>query len=106
MYKITYSNGFIQYKQLISQEYYNNEYIPLKIAIGMHEELKPNKSKKDELIAWEKRKNNLNRIMKELFPHPFFTTESPLAKAISTGIITLPKIQGGCFTVKIEKLYE
>jgi hypothetical protein len=104
MYKITYSNGFIQYKQLVTQQYYETEYIPLKVVIGMYEELKPNKSKKEELEKWKYRSNDLNRKMKELFPYDFFTTESPLAKSIKTGILTLPKTQGGCYLVKIEKI--
>ena len=29
-----------------------------------------------------------------------------IAKAIETGILTLPKTQGGCFIIKIEKLYQ
>ena len=70
----------------------------------MHEEFKPNKTKKEELEKWKIRNNILNQKMKELFPHPYFTTESPLAKAIETGILTLPKTQGGCFIIKIEKL--
>jgi hypothetical protein len=104
MYKITYPNGFIQYKQLIEQEYYNKEYIPLKTIIGIHEELKPNKSKEDEFKKWKMKMNLLNNKMKELFPHAFFTTNSPLGKSINTGILTLPKTQGGCFIVKVEKL--
>lgn len=106
MYKITYQNGFIQYKQLVTQQYYETEYIPLKTVIGMHEELKPNKSKEDELKKWKMRMNILNNKMKELFPYAFFTTNSPLGKAINTGVLILSRNTGDYFTttVKVEKL--
>ena len=104
MYKIVYENRITQIKKLISHQYYLEEYIPLRIKIDEMENKKPPKSEKENLKLWEKELYVLQLEMKHKFPFQFFTDASPMYKAIETGILVLPKIQGGNHNVVITEI--
>lgn len=91
-YKITYANGFIQTKDLISQSDYDSVLVPLKNQI---QELEKNGK---ESVKSKELKNEI----KEMFGSNFFTDDSPLYKAIETGYIELPESQGGKQKCKLE----
>jgi hypothetical protein len=89
-YQVTYaSNGFIQDKQLISKEDYDNILKPLKKAISIIED--DNKGKQNEQ----------SRLIKESLKLMFgdynicFPEGSPLHLSIKSGFISLPQHQGG-----------
>lgn len=94
LYKITYKNGFIQKKHLIPQKFYR-QYKNFNLTIAEMSETTSKRKKNKDLIK------NLVEERNILFGDDFFTCQSPLGKAIKTGIICLPKIQGGCNVVKI-----
>jgi hypothetical protein len=79
-YQITYQNGFKQEKYLIEHQDYLNVVKPLDSAIG-------------HLELFKKTEDDVSRIktvLKELFSADYFTDESPIFKAIKTGILDLP----------------
>lgn len=90
-YRITYlENGFVQEKNLIWDFDYQNIIKPAR----------------DLAYDWikEGRKSEAEKIetdIKETFGD-FFTTQSPMFDAIKTGIMVLPKCQGGEHKLKIE----
>lgn len=96
-YEITYhQNGFVQRKYLIS--YLDYESI-----------IKPAYSKIADLEITNSRenKNIIQKIKKQLklqFGEQWFLDRSPLFDAIETGIIKLPKHQGGEHKVTIVKI--
>lgn len=97
LYQITYQNGITQQKHLIKQSDYL-DYIDINKTLALMTETKKSQDKfKNEIM-------NLKVKLKNDFGGNFFTTESPLGLAIKTGILCLPKIQGGCSVVKIVKL--
>lgn len=92
-YKITYENGVIQFYNLIS----HNDFINV---------IKPTKDKIYDLEKENKFKptiesNKLKEYLINTFSSNFFTTESPLFKALETGILVLPI---GEYKCKLEKL--
>lgn len=94
-YKITYSNGISQVKNLIYHRTYLNT---IKIAENeIYEIEKANKFKPT------KESERLKDYIKFTFGE-YMTTKSPLFLAISTGVLRLPKSQGGNHYVKLEKL--
>ena len=93
----------VQLKELITTEEYFDEFIPLKVKIAILKDNKPPKSKEKELEAWKTLLSKAKKEFSNRFPNEIFVVNSPLFRAISTGILVLPKIQGGCMTVKIEK---
>jgi hypothetical protein len=89
-YKITYaSNGFIQDKQLVSKENWDNILKPIKKAISIIED--DNKGKQNEQ----------SKLLKESLKLMFgdynicFPEGSPLHLSIKSGFISLPEHQGG-----------
>jgi len=98
LYEITYSNGFKQYKILISDEDYDNIKKPLEIAIINIESLTRGKE------------NSASKCIKEtlkmLFHNPSIciNQRSPMGQSISNGIMTLPLNQGGDHKVKWRKI--
>lgn len=105
LYKITYiERNISQIKELISRERFDLEFTPYRIAIHKLECQKPPKSEKENLRAWETALWELEKEFREAFPNEIFVVDSPLYNAMETGILTLPKIQGGCHLAKIEKL--
>jgi len=97
LYQITYSNGINQQKHLIKQSDYL-DYVEINKSLVLLKETKKSQQK------FKKQIDELTNILSTDFGKNFFTTESPLGLAIKTGILCLPKIQGGCSVVKIEKL--
>lgn len=94
-YKIDYCNGIVQEKFLIRQSDFENVIKPIQKRIY------------DLQI---KRKDNVASILKkELnnnFSDSYFTTNSPMAKAIKNGYMSLSKNQGGnvkCFISRINE---
>ena len=73
-YRITYDNGAVQVKNLISHEDYINIYKTTQDRIYDLE--KENKFKETNTTR------NLKKDMKEMFGSEFFTDDSPLFKAI------------------------
>lgn len=106
VYKITYlyKDKIIQEKELITKDRFNGEYSFFKKAIHLLECKKPSKSQKEELKLWENELFTLKKEFKKSFPLEIFVIDSPLYQAIETGILVLPKIQGGKHYVNIEKL--
>ncbi len=94
MYNITYSNGVTQKKRLIPQSDYNNIIRPKLI------EAEKFFAKNDKAKG-----NALKAEIKAQFGDNYFTDESPLYEAIESGILSLPKIQGGntACTIKFRK---
>ncbi len=74
-YKIVYDNGVQQIKNLVS-----------------HEDWLSTKDRKD----WKK-------VQLELFGEAWFTDQSPLFEAISTGVLDLLEQQGGKIPCTLEK---
>ena len=102
-YLIKYENGMQQIRNLISESVYIDEYKKnadrkheLEVMIG--DKTISNNKKKDL-------KDELYHVKKNLLPfnEPWFTEESPLGKAIQTGKLMLPKVQGGIRIVKLIK---
>ena len=92
-YGITYENGIYQEKNLISH-------------IDYEEIIKPQLRIADELEI-VKRKQEADRIkltLVNMFGEHYFTDKSPLYEAITTGILSLPYIQGGSSKCSISKL--
>lgn len=91
-YKITYDGGVTQFKDLISQEDYDNILKPLKQSI---QELEGIKNTDKAFPAAQKTIKENKRQIFEMFGDNYFTSESPLFYAIETGILKLPIHQGG-----------
>lgn len=90
-YKITYKNGIIQEKNLISHLDYIGIIKPYKEIIYTLE--------KEKL---EKDANLLKTELKIMFGFEWFTDKSPLFEASKTGILKLLKSQGGDHFCKVE----
>jgi len=91
-YKITYSNGISQFKNLIYHRTYLNE-----IELAENEIYKIEKANK---FKPTKESQALRKYLKITFGE-YFTDKSPLFKAISTGVLELPSQQGLNHNVKI-----
>ena len=90
-YQITYKNGMVQEKDLISHSDYKNIIIPYS----------------DEIYDFKKVKMDdeadlLKKELKVMFGSEWFTDESLLFEASKTGILSLPKSQGGSQFCKVE----
>lgn len=85
-YKIVYQNGITQYKFLISHSDYEEMKL-IKDQIFLHEE---SGVKERQEIARE-----LKSQLKIKFGDSWFTDQSPIYLASQTGILSLPKTQGG-----------
>lgn len=99
-YQITYaSNGFIQDKQLISKDDWNNILKPIKNAISIIED--DNKGKQ----------NKQSKLLKESLKLMFgdynicFPEGSPLHLSIKSGFISLPEHQGGNHKVNWKRVH-
>ena len=77
---ITYENGVKQEKNLVDHFVYENIIIPLQMVL---------------LTAGKNKSKKIKKDIERMFGEFWFTTESPLGKAIKTGILSLPKHQGG-----------
>lgn len=86
-YSIRYHNDITQIKDMIDQSEYEGVIKPTLQAIYELEVKGSNKSKKEARA--------LKAELKEKYGDNYFTSESPIAKAIKTGILSLPKTQGG-----------
>lgn len=86
-YRITYSNEITQTKCLISHSDFENIIKPTETKI--YELERANNWKPS--VQSKKLKSDL----KTMFSSAYFTDKSPLYEAISTGILILPKDQGG-----------
>jgi len=92
-YRIEYSNGMVQYKNLITDEDYQRIIKPIDSAVGqlnIHKE-------------YSSQVHSLKKTIKDLFGDEYFTDVSPLFLAIKTGKLILPESQGGEHKVKINK---
>lgn len=95
LYQITYSNGLNQVKNLISHDDYLNVIRPLEIEIDFLKSTIKKKSKDKNEMAKKQKLHLLKIKCNSLFSGYYFTDKSPLYEAIETGILNLPKAQGG-----------
>lgn len=93
IYKIVYNNGFEQTKNLISHTDYIEIIKPIS-SIAANLEL--SKSTRNEAKV-------LKKLLKNMFGDEWFTDNSPLFESIKTGILSLPKHQGGDHKIKVTK---
>jgi len=93
-YKITYSNGIFQFKNLIAHDDYINIYKAYQDKI--YELEKANKFKETNTTK------QLKKELKTYFGSEWFTDGSPLFGAISTGKMFLNEWQGGEIKCKVE----
>ena len=92
-YKLTYSSGISNEKDLIRHDDFVNIIKPTTHAIGGLD------SKRDKMLIGQ-----LKGVLNELFGDNWFTDESPLYNGIETGILVLHENQGGEHKYKAEKL--
>jgi len=87
-YQCTWSNGFVQTKQLITTDDWETILIPMKRAITQLESYNRNKPTPITI--------NLNGVLNTLFGPDFgrFKQDSPMHKSIQTGVLDLPNRQG------------
>ena len=90
-YRIEYGNGMVQYKNLISDEDFENVVKPSNNIIGYLETFKKTE------VQVHKIKSGLI----ELFGDEFFTVSSPLGIAIKSGVLVLLENQGREYRVKL-----
>lgn len=95
-YRIEYSNGVVQHKNLVSEESY------LGIIVPIYEEIY--KIESESKPGYKKRVSKLKSKLKEMFGEFWFTENSPIYKSIETGELRLPASQGGCSKIKVTKL--
>lgn len=100
-YRITYECGVIQEKNLISHDVYTDMIKPLQSDIYELELLlsKKNVNKKSVKEQIQECKKEISNIV---LSNEWFTNKSPLYTAHLTGILSLPKNQGGDIKCKIE----
>lgn len=94
-YSITYANGVIQKKHLITQYTFESIVKPIQDVIQKHKE-----EKKEGDAA------KMKQHLKQMVGEDWFTDNSPIHEAISAGILRLPLSQGGdqkCIVVLISK---
>ena len=90
-YKITYHNDVIQEMDLITQDDYESIVKPTQDNIF--------DLKRD---GKEKEADELKKQLKQMFGDNYFTDGSPIYQAFKTGILSLPKTQGGDKPCKVE----
>jgi hypothetical protein len=90
-YRITYKNGMVQEKDLISHSDYENIVKPYTDKI--YDLIKDKMDSEADLLKAE---------LKAMFGSEWFTDGSPLFEASKTGILSLPKSQGGNHPCKVE----
>lgn len=95
-YRITYErNGFVQYKWLIPSDNTikakQNEILELEYSLNKH-----NRQEVNSKIA------AIKKQLKEDYGEQYFTDKSYYWEAVTTGVISLPKHQGGDHKCKIE----
>ena len=95
-YKITYSNGISQFKNLISHIDYLQDIRVVEDNIYELEKKNKFKETKESL--------ELKRYLKDTYGEFWFTDESPLWSSRLNGIMKLPKSQGENHYVKLIKL--
>lgn len=92
------SNGFIQIKGLVSDEDYINILKPIKKAINIIEDSNKGKpNRQSELL-----KQSLGIMFGDY--NECMTQSSPMGLSLKSGIISLPKHQGGDHVVKWKKV--
>lgn len=92
-YKIIYNNGITQIKDLIGHDDFENIIVP-----------KSNEIHDLMLVKNESQAKLIKQELYEMFGDDYFTDKSPLYGAFLTGVLSLPKNQGGDTSCKIEKL--
>ena len=96
IYKITYQCGVVQYKNLISHDFYINTIIPLQNKVHDIEV----KGKKN----WKSEASFVKGKIKKLVGSEWFTDKSPLFESIESGLLILPIHQGGIHKCKVESI--
>lgn len=86
-YKIRYSSGIEQVKNLVKQEDYDQFQNQVSILVKDSE---PKNKKANEVEI-----KRLTNEFKSLHGDEYFTTGSPLGVAIHSGLLVLPEHQGG-----------
>lgn len=109
-YRIEYNQGTVQTKELLSKEEYQL-YKDLNVRLSETQTAITLKTKKDKKSKDPVLLAELKSIKDELkrFSKPYFVVGSPLYEAIETGILDLPKGQGGptpCQVIKLENFDE
>jgi hypothetical protein len=96
LYRITYNNGLSQTKVLISHSDYESVIKPTELKI--YEIERANGGKPTAATK------SMKAELKAQFGEHWFTDKSPLYYAMLTGILELPKHQGGSQTCTISKI--
>lgn len=104
MYRITYDNGLVQEKRLISHFEYKTRIVPDQFIIHALTSIKVKDANKME--AYKKQASAIKSALKKDYPEEYFTDQSPLFEAITTGVIDLSTHMGEKykFKCKIEKI--
>lgn len=89
-YEVTYEGyNVTQEKYFVSDHDYETYIKPTKELMGELE--KSNENKKENAA----RINGLKKLLDTIWPGDYFVESSPLGLAINTGVMSLPKDQGG-----------
>lgn len=103
VYGIFYERSITQVKNLIRQEDYENEIKPIYNEIYALEIERLSKNKKSS--KYKELSKAISTLQKSIsYLGNFFTTDSPLGKAIYAGKLVLPKCQGGEHNVIVVSL--
>lgn len=105
IYKISYNNGrIVQTKKLVSIDTYIHFIKPLEDLINdLDTEIYACKKKnKDKKKLLEDKKEEAKRKLTKY--KPYFIVGSPLYKAIGTGILELPRHEGGIHIIDIQEI--
>lgn len=95
--EITYRNGMAQTKNLITHLDYDNIIKPIENKIYEIERLNRWKPTSESI--------KLKRDLFTMFGSDYFTDKSPLFEAIKTGILDLPKHQGGKIPCQVKLIH-
>lgn len=95
VYQITYANGVTQTKNLIAQASFYDVIKPLSFIA---DELDGLKRKREAAI--------IKSHLKKMYGEHYFTNDSPIFRAINTGMLQLPEIQGGTHSCKVVRVPE
>ncbi len=92
MYQITYDNGLTQEKRLISHLEYKTRIVPDQFIIHALTSIKVKDRK--EMERYKKQAKAIKGALKKDYPEEYFTDQSPLFEAITTGVLDLSDHMG------------
>ena len=91
MYRITYENGITQEKELISHFEYKTRIVPDNYIMATLGALKLGRKKMDKI---KKKVKAIKAGLSADYPNEWFTDQSPLFEAITTGVVDLSDHMG------------